>query len=187
MIHIFVRSSLGSALPTNSSTALWMVSDVSRAVPRSLRSKAFRRSSPNCSLLAFSASLMPSVYTKSVLPCMLSTSSPSNSISGHSPIGALASIFMYSPSSSGGLWPALQNSMCPDFKLISPINIVTNIPCSLSSTKAWFKRVAMALGVRWPSTSVRNIRVTSAINKAAGTPFPLTSPTQKYSWSSSSA
>ncbi len=28
LIHIFVRSSLGSASPTNSSTARWMVSEV---------------------------------------------------------------------------------------------------------------------------------------------------------------
>ena len=43
----------------------------------------------------------------------------------------------------------------PDFRLMSPMNIVTNMHCSLSSVSAWFRRLAMVSGERRPSTSVR--------------------------------
>ena len=81
---------------------------------------------------------------------------------------------------SGGLWPALQNSRWPVDRSANPRNIVTNMPLTLSSPeRASLIRVQISAGIMPWAARVRKRRVAWAMKSEAGTPLPETSPTAK--------
>ncbi|CFO74621.1 Uncharacterised protein [Bordetella pertussis] len=62
----------------------------------------------------------------------------------------------------------------------TPISKVTNISLGLFSARRWFTLVAMAPGSCSSSATLRIKVLTMAMNRAAGTPFPDTSPMAKH-------
>ena len=59
------------------------------------------------------------------------------------------------------------------------MNMVTNMPVSLFSARALFMRTAMSAGTMFSEARVRKSLALWAMKRLAGTPLPLTSPTQK--------
>ena len=66
---------------------------------------------------------------------------------------------------------------------MTPAKSVTNMLESLVSTMVWFMVVMMRVGLLSCIDSERNRLRVTAMSSDAGTPLPLTSPTQKNSFS----
>ena len=163
-----------------------MFGDLSSSA-RSCSATSIIRSSPNCPWSEFSASVSPSVYKKMMVWGEIHISCDVYFQSLITPRGMFESIVIVSTSlliSKGTLWPALQIRKRPVGRSSTPVNIVTNMFDSLWSANDSFICIITRSGAASRAESVLNKDLVTAITKAAGTPFPLTSPTQKKSFSS---